>query len=201
LSLEEIFLKRKAAFLKLADMSALPRVEIQNIVASVDLNTDLNLAQLNTLLKEAEYNPDSFPALIVKLKNPKVSFLVFRNGKINCTGAKSAEMAEDGVKNLIELLRSKGIEIKTKPEVIVTNVVATVDLGVTLNLDEIALNVENVEYEPEQFPGLVYKPHGSRISVLVFATGKLVIAGMKRPSDAEEVLEGLIERLSALGLM
>lgn len=182
-------------------MSDLPRIEIQNIVASVDLNTELDLSELQTFFDEAEYNPDSFPALIVKLREPKVSFLVFRNGKINCTGAKSAEMAEEGVTKLTGLLRSKGIDVETNPSVVVTNVVATVDLGVTLNLDEIAMNVENVEYEPEQFPGLVYKPHGSRISVLVFATGKLVIAGMKHASDAKEVLQGLMERLAGLGLM
>jgi transcription initiation factor TFIID TATA-box-binding protein len=83
----------------------------------------------------------------------------------------------------------------------VTNVVATVDLGVTLNLDEIALNVENIEYEPEQFPGLVYRTYGSNISVLIFGTGKLVIAGMRHESDAVAILDGLMERLEGLGMM
>ena len=178
-----------------------PKIEVQNIVASVDLKTDLDLVELASLLEEAEYDPDSFPALIVKLKEPKVSFLVFRNGKINCTGAKSVRVAEKGVAELVKRLGSLGIKIKARPEVLVTNVVATVDLGVTLNLDELALNIENVEYEPEQFPGLVYKPYGSNISVLVFGTGKLVLAGMKQASDAEEILKGLIEKLGDLGMM
>jgi transcription initiation factor TFIID TATA-box-binding protein len=182
-------------------MDTTPNIEVQNIVASVDLNTELDLVELGTLLDEAEYNPDSFPALIVKLKEPKVSFLVFRNGKINCTGAKSVEMAEEGVAELVRRLKAVGIEIETTPEIIVTNVVATVDLGVTLNLDEIALNIENIEYEPEQFPGLVYKPYGSRISVLVFGTGKLVLAGMKHSSDAIGIVNGLMQRLTDLGLM
>ncbi len=178
-----------------------PVIEVQNIVASVDLKTDLDLEKLASLIEEAEYDPDRFPALIVKLKKPKVSFLVFRNGKVNCTGAKSVEMAERGVAALVEKLNEVGVKIRTKPKLTVTNVVATVDLGVTLNLDEIALNIENVEYEPEQFPGLVYKPFGSRISVLVFGTGKLVLAGMKHAKDADEIIEGLMERLSDLGLI
>lgn len=182
-------------------MNNYPIIEVQNIVASLDLKTELDLEELGLLIEEAEYNPDSFPALIVKLTKPKVSFLVFRNGKVNCTGAKSVELAEKGVARLIERLESVGIEIKTRPKITVTNVVATVDLGVTLNLDEIALNLENIEYEPEQFPGLVYKPHGSRISVLVFGTGKLVLAGMKHSSDATEIVEGLMQKLTQLGLM
>ncbi len=182
-------------------MKATPKIEVQNIVASVDLKTDLDLARLSDELEGAEYNPDSFPALIVKIKSPKVSFLVFRNGKVNCTGAKSIQMARRGVSELIRRLESLGIQIKAAPEIVVTNVVATVDLGATLNLDEIALNIENIEYEPEQFPGLVYKPYGSNISVLVFGTGKLVLAGMKHASDADEIVSGLMERLGALGLM
>ncbi len=182
-------------------MNRAPRIEVQNIVASVDLETELDLFELGSLIEEAEYNPDSFPALIVKLRKPKVSFLVFRNGKINCTGAKSVEITQKGVEELIRRLKALGIEISKTPEILVTNVVATVDLGATLNLDEIALNIENIEYEPEQFPGLVYKPYGSRISVLVFGTGKLVVAGMKHESEAIEIVGGLTEKLTGLGLM
>jgi transcription initiation factor TFIID TATA-box-binding protein len=182
-------------------MQTRPTVEVQNIVSSVDLGIDLDLVELESLLDNAEYNPDSFPALIVKLKEPKVSFLVFRNGKLNCTGAKSVEMARNGVDELVKNLKKVGVEVPGKPQVVVTNVVATVDLGVTLNLDEIALNVENIEYEPEQFPGLVYRTYGSNISVLIFGTGKLVIAGMRHESDAVAILDGLMERLEGLGMM
>jgi len=178
-----------------------PRIEVQNIVAFVDLKTELDLERLAFELPDSEYDPDRFPALIVKFKEPKISFLVFRNGKMNCTGADHISKIEAGVAKLVKQLRDLGIEIKKDPKITVTNVVATVDLGIVMNLDEIALNIENVEYEPEQFPGLVYKPYDSTVSVLIFGTGKLVVAGLRDASEARAVVDGLLERLREAGLV
>ena len=182
-----------------------PNIEVQNIVAFVDLQTQLDLEGLAFELPESEYNPDRFPALIVKLKEPKISFLVFGNGKMNCTGANNITRVEEGVSKLVGQLRRLGIEIGKDPEIKVTNVVSTVDLGLTLNLDEIALNVENVEYEPEQFPGLVYRPYDwpydSSPSILVFGNGKLVVAGVREASEARLLVEGLVESLRDAGLV
>ncbi len=178
-----------------------PRIEVQNIVAFVDLKTELDLERLAFELPDSEYDPDRFPALIVKFKEPKISFLVFRNGKMNCTGADDISKIEAGVAKLVKQLRDLGIEIKKDPKITVTNVVATVDLGIVMNLDEIALNIENVEYEPEQFPGLVYKPYDSTVSVLIFGTGKLVVAGLRDASEARGVVDGLLERLKEAGLV
>ncbi len=182
-----------------------PVIEIQNIVTFVDLKTELDLERLAFELPNSEYNPDRFPALIVKLKEPKISFLVFGNGKMNCTGANNITRVEEGVSKLVAQLRRLGIEIGKDPEIKVTNVVSTVDLGLTLNLDEIALNVENVEYEPEQFPGLVYRPHDwphdSSPSILVFGNGKLVVAGVREASEARLLVEGLVESLRDAGVL
>ncbi len=178
----------------------MPRIEVQNMVAFVDLNTELDLERLAFELPHSEYVPDRFPALVVKFKKPKISFLVFRNGKINCTGADQVDSIEQGVAKLAEQLRDLDIEIQKDPKIKVVNVVATVDLGLTMNLDEIALNIENVEYEPEQFPGLVYRPYQSKASVLVFTTGKLVIAGLKDRDQVRGVVDRLMERLTKAGL-
>jgi transcription initiation factor TFIID TATA-box-binding protein len=182
-----------------------PDIEVQNIVVFVDLKTHLDLEKLLFEVPDSEYNPDRFPALIVKYKEPKVSFLIFSNGKINCTGANHMTKVQEGVTKLVNELRSLGVEIEKDPEIRVTNLVSTVDLGLELNLDEIALNVENVEYEPEQFPGLVYRPHDwpydSSPSILVFGNGKLVVAGVRRASEAKEIVEGLLESLSDAGLV
>jgi len=155
-----------------------PIIQVQNIVAFVDLRAQLDLGRLAFELPGSEYRPERFPALVVKFKDPKVSFLVFGNGKMNCTGANNIGKVEEGVSKLVDQLRCLGIKIGEVSEIKVTNVVCTVDLGLTLHLDEIALNVENVEYEPEQFPGLVYRPYDwpydSTPSILVFANGKLV---------------------------
>ena len=182
-----------------------PHIEVQNIVSFVDLQTQLDLVGLAVDLPNSEYDPDRFPALIVKFKEPKISFLVFSNGKINCTGANRISRVEEGVAKLVAQLRGLGVDIGEDPEIKVTNLVSTVDVGLDLNLDEIALNVDNVEYEPEQFPGLVYRPydwpHDSKPSVLVFGTGKLVVAGVREVSEARLLVKRLMESLTEAGLI
>jgi transcription initiation factor TFIID TATA-box-binding protein len=178
-----------------------PVIQVQNIVASVDLEIQLDLSSLAFELPGSEYNPSRFPALIVKFREPKISFLIFRNGKINCTGANTMDTLEEGVDKLVDQLRGRGVEIEGDPGFTVTNLVATCDLGLDLNLDEMALNLENVEYEPETFPGLVYRTYGSRVSVLVFSTGKLVVAGFRDLPEGKRIVEGLVQRLEEAGLV
>jgi len=181
-----------------------PIIQVQNIVAFVDLRTQLDLDRLARALP-GSYRREKFPALIVKFKDPKVSFLVFGNGKMNCTGANNIARIEEGVSKLVDRLRRLGIKIGKDPEIKVTNMVCTVDLGLTLHLDEIALNVDNVEYEPEQFPGLVYRPYDwpydTTPSILVFGNGKLVVAGVREVSEARLLVVGLLERLREAGLI
>lgn len=177
-----------------------PEIQVQNIVAFLDLATQLDLDRIELGLP-GSYRRDRFPALIVKFREPKMSFLVFRNGKINCTGANQVRKVEEGVAKLVGQLRDLGVEIEKEPKITVTNLVATVDLGIDLNLDELALNLENVEYEPETFPGLVYRSYGSRVSILVFGNGKLVVAGFREPSEARRIVDGLLERLGETGLI
>jgi len=181
-----------------------PIIQVQNIVAFVDLRTQLDLDRL-ALALPGSYRREKFPALIVKLTEPKISFLVFGNGKMNCTGANNITTVQEGVSKLVDRLRRLETKIRRDPEIKVTNVVSTVDLGLTLHLDEIALNVDNVEYEPEQFPGLVYRPYDwpydSSPSILVFGNGKLVVAGVREVSQAKRLVQGLLENLREAGLI
>jgi len=177
-----------------------PNIEIQNIVAFVDLRTQLDLESLEAGMP-LSYRRERFPALILKLKDPKISFLIFRNGKINCTGANRMSLVKKGVDKMVCQLRSLGVRIDKDPSIKVTNLVATADLGRQLNLDELALNLDDVEYEPETFPGLVYRPYGSRVSVLVFGNGKLVVAGFREVSEGNKIVEGLLKRLKDSGLI
>lgn len=177
-----------------------PEIVIQNIVAFIDLRTQLDLEGLEAGMP-LSYRRERFPALILKLKDPKISFLIFRNGKVNCTGANQIGLVKRGVDNMVRQLRSLGVRIDEDPSIKVTNLVATADLGRRLNLDELAMNLDDVEYEPETFPGLVYRPYGSRVSVLVFGNGKLVIAGFREESEGRRIVEGLLERLRDSGLI
>jgi transcription initiation factor TFIID TATA-box-binding protein len=88
------------------------------------------------------------------------------------------------------------------PKIIVQNIVATADLGAELNLTETAtgLGLENVEYEPEQFPGLVYRFKEPKVAMLLFSSGKIVCAGARSIEDASKAVEKLSDELSSLGL-
>src|SRR6266581_1587886 len=166
------------------------KIKIENVVASTSLGGELDLQAIALALGGAEYEPEQFPGLIYRLKEPKTATLLFRSGKVVCTGAKSLEH----VKTAIDMV-AKQIEVQ--------NIVASSDLGTEINLNAIAisLGLEKVEYEPEQFPGLVYRIDEPKVVVLLFGSGKLVCTGARKPSDVEQAVEKITEELKAAGLL
>ena len=135
------------------------KIRIENVVASTALGRELDLPSLAKTLEGAEYEPEQFPGLVYRLKSPKAATLLFRSGKVVCTGAKSLEEVRLAIDLLIKQIEAAGVPVNKKPEIIVQNIVASADLGSVINLNAIAisLSLEKVEYEPEQFPGLVYR--------------------------------------------
>jgi transcription initiation factor TFIID TATA-box-binding protein len=182
-----------------------PTITIENVVTSTKLAEDFDLQKLlETGLEGAEYNKTKFPGLVYRIKNPNAAFLIFTSGKVVCTGARSIEQAHTAMINLANKLNSIGCkEIDLKPEIHVQNVVATANLKTTLNLNAIviAFGMENVEYEPEVFPGLVCRLEAPKVVVLVFSSGKLVITGGKCPEDCEEGLRIIKAQFDNLGLL
>ncbi len=180
-------------------------ITIENVVASTALAEDFDLEKLmDTGLEGAKYDKTKFPGLVYRIINPKACFLIFTSGKVVCTGTKSPESAHTAIINLTNTLKSIGCEkIDLEPEIHIQNIVASADLKTSLNLNAIviALGMENVEYEPEVFPGLVYKIEDPKVVVLVFSSGKLVIAGGKCPEDCEEGLRIIKEQFDNLGLL
>lgn len=176
-----------------------PSWKVENIVASVTLYVDIPLVQLSKTLRDAEYNPDEFPGLIYYIsRQPKRSVLIFGTGKLVCAGAKTMEQIREMVDHVREVLKKIGIHATKEPLIEVQNVVASGSLGVDVNLERIAFELENAEYEPEQFPGLVYRMLQPRVAVLLFGTGRVVVAGAKEPAQVEEALWNLVERLRVL---
>jgi transcription initiation factor TFIID TATA-box-binding protein len=163
-------------------------------VASTSLGIKLDLSAIAMSLTGAEYDPDRFPGLIYRLKDPKAATLLFSSGKVVCTGTKSLEQ----VKAQIE---KAGVKIKKEPEIEVQNVVATFDLGHNINLSAIALSLglEKVEYEPEQFPGLVFRMDSPKVVLLLFGSGKVVCTGARKPKDVEDAVEKINIELRAAG--
>lgn len=177
------------------------RIVIENVVASGSLGNKLDLGAIAHILVGAEYEPEQFPGLVYRLKDPKTATLLFRSGKVVCTGAKSLEQVRLTISNVAERIESAGIEIEKDSDIEVQNIVACADLEADLNLNAICvgLGLENVEYEPEQFPGLIYRIEDPKAVLLLFSSGKVVCTGAKRPEDIERAVDKLTEELRREG--
>lgn len=178
-------------------------MKIENVVASTSLGGELDLQAIALALGGAEYEPEQFPGLIYRLKEPKTATLLFRSGKVVCTGAKSLENVRTAIRIVAEQIEAAGIEIDRDPDIEVQNIVASSDLEQEINLNAIAisLGLDRVEYEPEQFPGLVYRLDDPKVVVLLFGSGKLVCTGARKPEDVVRAVDKITEELKAAGLL
>ena len=178
-------------------------ITIENVVASTAIGQEIDLKSVTLALEGADYDPEQFPGLVYRTKDPKTAALIFRSGKIVCTGAKSVADVKRAIKNVVERLTEAGFEVNQKPEVVVQNIVATTDLKKVLNLNTIAisLGLENVEYEPEQFPGLVYRIEEPKIVALLFGSGKVVCTGAKKKEDLSLAVKKIQTELTNAGLL
>lgn len=176
------------------------KIKIENVVASTNLNTDIDLERVAVTLEEVEYEPEQFPGLVFHLDDPKIAALIFESGKIVCTGARSVEDVKKAIDITVKKIESAGIEIPKDPEIKVQNIVASANLNADLNLDAIAIGLDGTEYEPEQFPGLVYRMKDPKVAMLLFGSGKIVCTGARSAEDAENAVDKLGETLKELGL-
>ena len=178
-------------------------LKIENIVASAKVTDYLDLPALASQIKYAEYNKKRIPGVVIRMQNPKIAALVFGSGKVVLTGAKSIESLSEGLEILGNLLRDLQIEIPQKLTYKIQNIVTSADLGSGINLNKIAVgfNLDRIEYEPEQFPGLVYRLENPKVVVLLFGSGKLIITGGKEPEDAKKAVQKILNDLKNLGLL
>jgi len=177
------------------------KVQIQNVVATGDLNQALELDSILRVVPEAKYEPEKFPGLVYRLRKPKTATLLFSSGKMVCTGAKSEASARTAITRVADELKAHGIVIAGKPEARIENIVASADLGGIISLEDVAARLARTLYEPEQFPGLVYRMNEPNVVILIFASGKLVIAGAKREAELWLAAEKLKETLDKNGLI
>src|SRR3989339_1831443 len=170
-------------------------IEVVNIVVSTSLKHDIPLEKMAATLSNTEYNPEQFPGLVIRIKEPKTSALIFSSGKIVCTGARTMEKVQEAIEKIIQSLEKINVKITIKPEVKIQNVVASGSIGMDLNLNTLAMKLDNTEYEPEQFPGLVYKLPEAKATFLLFSNGKVVCTGTKSEEEVHNALDKLIVTL------
>lgn len=166
-------------------------LKVQNIVATTSLGKPISLTKLARTQSNTEYNPETFPGLILRVKKPKSAVLVFTSGNLVCTGTKSIQQVKQVIESVIRQLRRVNVRITEKPKINVQNIVASGSIDMQLNLNVLALELENTEYEPEQFPGLVYKLVVPNATFLLFSNGKLVCTGTKNKQQLDDSMRQL----------
>jgi transcription initiation factor TFIID TATA-box-binding protein len=178
-----------------------PMISIENVVASATINQNLDLVDIQKKFPKVEYNPESFPGAVFRLTKPKTATLLFRTGKMVCTGSKSSDMAKNAVKAVVEELRKGKVKIKNEAIVTIQNIVAAINLGGKIHLEKAARTLPRSMYEPEQFPGLIHRMLDPKVVILVFSSGKLVCTGGKTEQDVYRAVNSLHVTLEEKNLM
>jgi len=176
-------------------------VTIVNVVASGSLPVELDLNRLADDIGEpiAQFDPEKYPGMYLRFDEEAPLITVYRTGKYIITGADSEEESEELRDEFLALLSEMGVIEEPDDEWFsIQNYVCTGEIGRTQNLNALAirLGLENTEYEPEQFPGLIYRPESRDCVVLIFATGKVVLTGARELEIAEVTFEELRQQLS-----
>jgi len=169
-------------------------IQLQNVVATASLDQKLDLMAIMKVFRNVEYRPKKFPGLVFRLKRPKTATLLFRTGKMVCTGAKSEKLARSAIRKVVKELKNNGIIILGKPDIVIQNIVASANLQGKIDLELAADIMDNVMYEPEQFPGLIYRMGEPKVVILIFASGKLVCTGGK----SAEMVDIAVTKLNTL---
>jgi len=176
-------------------------INIENVVASATLKQKIDLNSIVRLFPGVEYRPEQFPGLVYRLKKPKTATLIFSSGKMVCTGAKSEAQAKKAVIKVVDELKRNGMVILGKPEIQIQNIVSSAGLGGHIDLEKTTYSLKRTMYEPEQFPGLIYRMDDPKVVILIFASGKLVCTGAKKEAEVPRAIAILQKTLEEKGLI
>jgi len=176
-------------------------IRIENIVASAALNIKIPLEKIVEHLEGTEYEPEQFPGLVYRLKDPKAAALIFSSGKIVCTGARNIEDVRKVVRKIVRMMKTAKIGNPKKYSIQIENIVASAKIPGRLNLDKIAFELEESEYEPEQFPGLVYRMKNPKAAFLLFSSGKIVCTGVRKVEDIEFAVNIIFKKLKSINAL
>jgi len=172
-------------------------VQITNVVASAAFNQTFDLTAIaNAFPWDTEFKA-RFPGLVFRMKKPKTTMLIFKTGKMVCTGGKGEDKARKAILTVVQKLKKGGINVAGKPDIKITNIVATATLDGIIDLDRLYSERigGRVIFEPEQFPALIYRWESPEVVFLIFSTGKIVCVGAKKEPEVYEAIKKLQRRL------
>ncbi|CEF99786.1 Beta2-adaptin/TBP, C-terminal domain [Ostreococcus tauri] len=164
---------------------------LQNIVATVNLDCKLDLKTIAFHARNVEYNPKRFAAAIMRIRNPKTTALIFSSGKMVCTGAKTEALAREAARKYAKVIIKLGFPAQFK-DFKIQNMVGSCDVQFPIRLEGLAWQHGHfAQYEPELFPGLIYRMQMPKIVLLIFVSGKIVLTGGKRREDIYQAFENI----------
>lgn len=166
-------------------------LRIENVVASINLGVQLPLEKILEKYKDIE-KKNNFPGLVAKINNPKATILIFASGKLVCTGVRLPSQIPTVVNIIIKKIRKADIEIENDPIVKIENIVVRGDFHQSINLDITSLILDSAIYEPEVFPGLIYKIVDPKICFLIFSSGRIIVTG----SNSEDIIKKSVKILA-----
>ncbi|XBW36160.1 hypothetical protein QEN19_001740 [Hanseniaspora menglaensis] len=169
---------------------------LQNIVATVNLDCKLDLKTIALHARNAEYNPKRFAAVIMRIREPKTTALIFASGKMVVTGAKSEQDSKLASRKYARIIQKIGFDSKFK-DFKIQNIVASCDVKFPIRLEGLAFSHGTFSsYEPELFPGLIYRMVKPKIVLLIFVSGKVVLTGAKKREEIYQSFENIYPVLS-----
>ncbi|GAQ79888.1 TATA-box binding protein 1/2 [Klebsormidium nitens] len=164
---------------------------LQNIVATANMGCQLDLKAIAMQARNAEYNPKRFAAVIIRIREPKTTALIFASGKMVCTGAKSEENARTAARKYARIVQKLGFPVTFK-DFKIQNIVASCDVKFPIRLEGLAYAHQMFSnYEPELFPGLIYRMRSPKIVLLIFVSGKVVLTGAKQRDEIYKAFENI----------
>jgi transcription initiation factor TFIID TATA-box-binding protein len=175
--------------------------KIENVVATVtvEITEKIDLNQIARKHAEVEYNPERFPGLVMRIEKPRATILIFSTGKMVVTGLRKASEAERVVDKVVKNIRKAGIKL-INPEITIQNIVASGDLHTNIDLNMAAIVMEYAMYEPEVFPGLIYRMQDPKTVFLIFSTGRIVCTGAKKKEIVRDAVMKLNQQVRDLGV-
>jgi len=166
-------------------------LRIENVVASINLGIELPLDNILEKYKDIE-KKNNFPGLVAKIDKPKATILIFASGKLVCTGVRLPRNIPIVVTKIISRIEKAGIKIENEPIVKIQNIVYSGNFHQSINLDTTSLILNSAIYEPEVFPGLIYKIRDPKICFLIFSSGKIIVTG----SNDEDIIKKSVKKLA-----
>ncbi len=172
--------------------------QIQNIVSTVNLKCELDLRDIALKARNAEYNPKRFAAVIMRIREPKTTALIFKSGKMVCTGAKSEDDSRKAARIFAKTIQKIGYDNVKFADFTIQNIVGSCDLKFPILIDGLYCEHSKFsQYEPEIFPGLIYRMFDPKVVLLIFASGKIVLTGAKKRSHIYEAYQKIVGTLQS----